>query len=160
MRPDTSARVIAKGRRKKTTVVTVPVVKSSVTIGPAAEFKRKIEQLGMRLVLTDRMINAAVDEVLIQTLQRLQRNALVEAILNRGKCAVDTWHEMECNASLRATEFVAVVDTLDDDRVPMLAHRAVRYAECVTAEMVKVNAIPLWKIVWLKLRRQPLVVYR
>jgi len=151
-------RVVTKGRKKKNSA-TVPVP-TVVATRPTTELKRKIEQLGIRLILTDRMLNAAVDEALVQTLQRLQLDALVEAMLNQGKRAIDTRHEMERDTFLRATEFAVMVDTLDDDRVPMLAHRAVKYAERVTAEMVRVNTVPLWKLVWLKFRRQPLVVYR
>ena len=160
--PDTfgQARVITQGRRKKATVVTVPVFESTVASGPEAGLEKKIKQLGMKLILTDKLVNDAVDEVLVRTLQRLQQDSLVEALLNEGRRAVDTHHELERNGFLRATEFITVIDTLEDDRVPMLAHRAVKYAERVTAEMVRVNTFSLWKLVWLRLRRQPLVVYR
>src|SRR3990167_1790383 len=126
--PDTfgQARVVTKQRKKKDK--TSVSVTGTVAFSPTTELKRKIEQLGMRLVLTDRMINAAIDEALVQTMQRLQMGALLEAMLNQGKRAVDTHHEMQRDAQLRSTEFVAVVDTLDDSRLPMLAHRAVKYA--------------------------------
>ena len=120
----------------------------------------KVKQLGQVLRLTDRLINSTIDEQLVETLQRIQTGSFLEAMLDRSAKAINVEQHIERDASTRSTEIATIIDTLEDTRVPMMAHRAFKYAERATHAMIAVNDAPWWKLLWLKLRRKPIVAYK
>src|SRR3989304_548841 len=85
-------RVVTKGRKKKNSA-TVPVP-TVVATRPTTELKRKIEQLGIRLILTDRMLNAAVEEAPGTAHDQPRQGIDAPPIHKCSLGVIDTRHEM------------------------------------------------------------------
>ena len=136
--------------------VQVPIIEDPVLVSEDEPLPQSdiltlpIKEMGSMLLITDRMLRADHKEALANVVQRQLRDSFVRALVVGGqRVCGPVKQEFERDASYRAWEMITIVDTIPDHRKEALLAQAETNLEKL---VMAVNSLPLWKIIWRRLR--------
>lgn len=117
------------------------------------------QRLQLITQISSAMLDENLDEALGMAMRASLTQPLVEALLIAGRkpVAVDSYISNEFDFYAETVYFRLVVDTEADLRLASLIARVRRYECAVAGALLSVNRIPLWKVIWYRLSRRPLV---
>ncbi len=119
-----------------------------------------LKELGASLLLTDRMVRELHNQELVNRIHRMQADAFVRRMVIGGQCL--TFHreienEVSREPDIRAYDIQTVAWVEEDPRGAALIAKALALSDLTSSAVQTVNSIPWWRILWMKLRRKPLV---
>ena len=112
-----------------------------------------------RLGLTVRVVDRIVSDTILSHVQRVVGYAFADTMISKGLRSSGIEVQTVYDPVLRAWEIMALSDVENDDRLVALVARMSRACNALTAALVAVNHLSLWKILWLRLRRLPLIAW-
>lgn len=122
-----------------------------------------IKELGMRLLLTDKVINSAHADAILEVVNRQRLHSFVSEMIVCGQKLFpdkDRQLHIERDASIKGFELVDVIKTIPDTRIGAIVARLEKEQWELLKAVIKINAIPWYTVLWAKLCRKPLVTLR
>ena len=118
-------------------------------------------EIAAQLVITDRLINGAIAEKYTDRFGEMLATSFAHKLLVDGAERVkDTDNEWERQPDLRAwTLSVIAQEDFSDPSLRFLLARSADQQRSLLMQLMNMNYLPLWKIIWLRLRGKPLVRY-
>ncbi len=114
-------------------------------------------EYGSQTILTEAMLRAMHSEALKASVARSVADAMVTRLVYDGTKVVKLDEYQERDVSLRAWEINDIVQAEEDPRMVAVVAKMERRQMAFLETFSKVNRLPLWRLAWLKIRRQPLI---
>jgi hypothetical protein len=115
-----------------------------------------------QIILTKQMVDQLQDETRKQHIQRLLAGAMVKKLVYDGTrvLALEEYIEDAGDPLMRgAVEINDIVSAEDDPALDAALARMLVREDALLRCMVNLNTLPWWRLLWLKLRRQPLIAW-
>lgn len=117
-----------------------------------------IQEIGVKLALTDELINEKKNEQIFDTLKRQIIFSFSESLIFHGKKAISlTSHDPERDVSLQQTEYVTTIEAVDDLQILSVFGRMHKRQDKVIEAILEVNNISWWSFLWSKIRGRNIV---
>ena len=118
-----------------------------------------MSDIAAQIVITDEMINGKLDEKYMGRMGEILAGAFSYKLLVDGAERVtDTENAWERDPAMRAyTLDVIAQEDFSDPSLRFLLARSADQQRSLMAQLMNMNYLPLWKIVWLRIRGKPLV---
>lgn len=118
-----------------------------------------VTQLVSRLTVNDKLLRQR-NEAIEQNLERMAYGAMVRGLIIGAKKPIKVWSETLRMPEYKSYDIILGADTILDHDPKAILAQAVELTGNWSTAMHEINSIPLWKLIWLKLSRKPLVEMR
>lgn len=124
--------------------------------------KIKLQEMGQMMLITDKLIESTHAAKLLEIINQRRLSSLVEfLVVNQQRVFPDTDRSVriERDFSLRAFELSDVYRTEDDLRLSAIIARQSKEQVNLINAISSINNLSWYKILWRRVRRQPLVTF-
>ena len=118
-----------------------------------------MNDIGAQVLISDQMINSKLLEQRENIVQRQLAHAFVERCLVNGTRVAGTDIRLERDPFRRSTEVNVTAQEVPDDSLLSLVGRMHSEQMRLFAAIENVNGLSFWRLLWLKLRRRPIVTW-
>lgn len=118
-----------------------------------------MSEIGAEIVITDKLINDGLaDNYTSRVSEMLARAFACKLLVDGAERVEDTESAWERSPELRAHTLHVVADEdFSDPSLRFLLARSADQQRSLMMQLMNMNYLPLWKIVWLRIRGRPLV---
>ena len=117
-----------------------------------------LQELGASMAFTDHMLRQMRDGRLAQRIRDMAMQRFVDKMIVGGTTVVKVDAcDTERNVMERSSQVYWNVNVLDDEHAAAIAAKVGHQRDQLYAVIYEVNLIPWWRLLWLKLRRRPIV---
>ncbi len=115
--------------------------------------------LAVQTILTKQMVERAHEESLLRHTQQMIAHSFVQKMVIGGNRVFDIEEFTDYDPSLRAWVINDIAEVDSDPRGAALIAQANDRAHRMLGAMIAVDNVPLWRLLWVKLRRRRLVEF-